>query len=795
MTAYQLHYTSSARGLSGYPGFQFVALSPGVPAAAERAVSRYLTYQLPPSAPAQPGAAEMARLPLAFGYTLEQEHPVLTLCRYSGRDYSGRAGNFFGHAIFAEPGDLKGLHPIEFWAAPWWAGSAETDPARDLPPLNRLSPGEAVDPAGVQVMLATGRDQAYLLLEELIGAVLHAMDKGTGRVVLVADDVGTIAMWIAAVSYSLPYSMISDLSFVTYSASPDQAPYRLIGTTHDVASRGLQGSHFDLDRLRGDAGDAPVSVYARSLVDSWRTGNLMRIDAICDLADLGAGHADGLPAAVFRDSASRLALSRDGEPVPDRDEPAVVQLIRQHASRFPGWLWTAFQNGEVSNFGLRLAAWRAASELLRTEIADLVGISCVTAALEQPAYRARLRDGGSLSPAAREQVRPRLYERLSAGTDLRDIAEVAEVATVAQVTLDREPLRRAARACAMVRVSSIGAAAVALPDVYATPFRLGVLDGLEAAPKDIREAALDPATCDWIGRRDWRAYPRVGRCVLMQGAPVHPRDRAAVADQFIALCEHVKTTVDEIREMLEKLWPGQAPSLSESQQLISSAGRIPGLDLGIRCQVASFSWPESERQPTKDDSRYRLIREIWFLLDQDENIRLAADAGLLVALYDLTAPGLAGVSAQELERLAGKASAELAADVIDRAVQTFMYVHPPVQAEILSSLPADTRAGLGAGIREQLLMVPSDDIAELARLAQLAISLNGKGTPFTALNERLARLLTDHGGTRHKELRRYQASIATSLDRMLWPPDEAGRKADSSSSLWRFRKPRQKEEP
>ena len=172
MTAYQLHYTSSARGLSGYPGFQFVALSPGTPAAAEHAVSRYLTYQPPPSAPSQPGPAEMARLPLAFGYAQEQGHPVLTLCRYSGRDYSGRFGNFFGHAIFAEPGDLKGLRPIEFWGASWWADTpSEPDLARDLPPLSRLWPGHATDPTGVQVMLAKGRDQAYLLLELLIDAV------------------------------------------------------------------------------------------------------------------------------------------------------------------------------------------------------------------------------------------------------------------------------------------------------------------------------------------------------------------------------------------------------------------------------------------------------------------------------------------------------------------------------------------------------------------------------------------------------------------------------------------------
>jgi GTPase-associated protein 1 len=798
LTAYQLHYTSSARGLSGYPGFQFVALSPGTPAAAEHAVSRYLTYQPPPSAPSQPGPAEMARLPLAFGYALERGHAVLTLCRYSGRDYSGRFGNFFGHAIFAEPDDLTGLRPVEFWAAPWWADTAaEPHLARDLPPLSRLWPGDATDPTAVQLVLAKGRDHAYLLLELLIDAVLQAMDKRAGRVVLVADDVNDVAMWIAAVSYSLPYSMTRDLSFVTYSASPEQAPYFMTGTTRDVASRGLQCRWFDLDRLRSDVDDVRVSGYARGLVDSWRTGNLMRIDAICDLADLGTGRA-GVKigalstAAAFRDSASLLALCRDGEPVSERDEPAVVQFIRQHASRFPAWLWTAFRDGTVSNFRLRLAAWRAASELLRTDIADPVGVSCVTAALQEPTYRARLRDGGSLSPSAREQVRPRLDKRLAAGTDLRDIAEVAELATVARVTVDHETLRDATSACAKTRVSSIGAAVLALPGAYAATFRLGVLDGLEAAPKAILEAALDPAACDWIGRQDWRAYPRVGRRVLMQQALAHPRDRVVVADQLIALCKHVRTTASEIKEMLEEIWAGQSPSPGDSQQLLSSAGKIPDLSRDVRCHVASFAWPPSDRQPTEDESRFRLIREVWFLLDLDESIRLAADAGLLMALYELKVPGLAGVSAQSLDRLASKASPELAAAVIDRAVQTTMYVPPKLQAEILSSLPADTGGGLGARIRDRLVMLPCDEVGDLARLAQAAVSLHEHGTSFTALNERLAGIVADHDSARFKELHRYDAPTATALDRLLWPGDETSQEA-GSPFFRRLFKPRNKE--
>ena len=334
---------------------------------------------------------------------------------------------------------------------------------------------------------------------------------------------------------------------------------------------------------------------------------------------------------------------------------------------------------------------------------------------------------------------------------------------------------------------------LALPDAYANPFRLGVLEGLEAAPKAIREATLDPVACDWIGQRDWRAYPQVGRRVLMQRALAHPRDRVVVADQLIALCEHVRTTADEIREMLEELWRGQSPSPGDRQRLLSSAGKIPGLGRDVRCQVASFAWPASDRRSTEDEPRYRLIREVWFLLEQDESLPLAADAGLLVALYDLKVPGLAGVSAQSLERLADKADPELAADVMARAVQTIMYVPPKIQAEILSSAPADSQAGLGVRVRELLVTSPCHDVADLVRLAKLAVSLHERGTPFAALNERLARIVTDDGGTRLEQLRRHDAPTATALDRLLWPPDDTSQEENSPFSFRRLFKPRNKE--
>src|SRR5262249_35901043 len=156
----------------------------------------------------------LAGFPTALAYGREGDYAVLVRCRYTGRDYSGRFGNFFGHALVATPPEMEGLRPIELWESPVWSGPAGQAPD--------LLPGEAFDPDSLVAWLT--RENAHVRLAAILDAVTTVLASGHGRVVLVAADAGLVARWIALVSYSLPAGLAARMSFTTYAADPESAP-------------------------------------------------------------------------------------------------------------------------------------------------------------------------------------------------------------------------------------------------------------------------------------------------------------------------------------------------------------------------------------------------------------------------------------------------------------------------------------------------------------------------------------------------------------------------------------------
>ncbi|QXJ20428.1 hypothetical protein AGRA3207_001141 [Actinomadura graeca] len=336
--AWQLHYTSARRGPTGRAGFQFVAETPGLPDGVRAGVTPYLSYRPPPDAPLSPDDAELDLFPVSLLYDRVDGRPLLLRCRYLGRDYSGRYGNFFAHAVVAEPAELEGLRPAELWHAPLWTGEPATGP--DLEELDELTPGAVLDPEALATWLAAGPGPApraagerpedpYATLARLVDAVAAVLRRGHGRVVLIAGDVELIARWIAVVSYSLPVAAAAGLSFVTYTADPDGAAQRLVGTTPDVwAAVRHHTSHAAAIDLRGGGTAAGPSRFARTVADCWRDADFAGLDALAELAHLDAGTPDG--------AAALLALCRGDASVTPGEEETAARLLARLGDAGPG---------------------------------------------------------------------------------------------------------------------------------------------------------------------------------------------------------------------------------------------------------------------------------------------------------------------------------------------------------------------------------------------------------------------------------------------------------------------------
>ncbi|WP_433173257.1 hypothetical protein [Actinoallomurus sp. CA-150999] len=679
---WRLTYTSAARGPTGRSGFQFVAMSPGTPPDVARAVTPYMTYHPPPGASSAPGPDELAGFPTALVYGREGTYAVLARCRYTGRDYSGRYGNFLGQAVVATPEEMAGLRPIEFWDSPLWdsalrdssledsslRGAAPRDslsrdtatgdsslwdvslrdspngesplrdaplrdaplrdaPLRDAPlrdatlrdatlrdaspggpspeesegdgasswdPSAGLPPGAAFDPESLVAWL--DGERAHDRLASVLDAVTTVLVAGHGRVVLVAEDAELIARWIAVVSYSLPAGMAAGLSFITYTADPEAAPYLVVGTVPAACPEG--GFRFDEPFVRPGT---PPGRFAQVIADCWRTGDLDGIDAVGEVigeeggsdpafpgegaaarVTSGASEGDhsgesgpvsppGGSAAGGSDGARRvspadgaapgtpdrsggvsrldgaaalLALCRGDTSVSAAEQQVAARLVRDQG--VPGWVRSAVPP-VLPAFGFDLTA----------ALADAVPEAaehCVRLALAEPGARRRL-------PAVRLRggLPKEFRTAIAEAADLGMLAGVVGLADRVGGAIDADGVVAAAAACARRGDGEVAAAIRATPGAWREAMVAGVVTGAESAPAAVRRAMLTPEACAALGDRDWTRAPRTGGLVLSACA-----DRLTATAGLIALEVH---GLPDLEELLGVLW-SEPPTVPECRWLV-----------------------------------------------------------------------------------------------------------------------------------------------------------------------------------------------------------------------------------
>ncbi|MFH9369008.1 GTPase-associated protein 1-related protein [Streptomyces anulatus] len=242
-TVAQLYYTSCERGLSGFAGFQFNAVSPGVTTEAMHTVESLAGYDPPRPLAESETPGQLAHCPVTLCFSPAPSGPAsgqgatLLHVRYVGRDSARRFGNYFAHALHAPSAEefaaaCGGRLAIEFWGSGVWTATESAHPR--LPPLGGdagpVPPGP-LDARAVGEFLAGQRHAEHL--EQLLAAAFQAVEGGPS-VVLVDRTTDRIAHWFAAVSFLLPPALARRLSFSTYMLRPTRGRHHLIGSVPEA---------------------------------------------------------------------------------------------------------------------------------------------------------------------------------------------------------------------------------------------------------------------------------------------------------------------------------------------------------------------------------------------------------------------------------------------------------------------------------------------------------------------------------------------------------------------------------
>lgn len=226
MRALQLHYTSCRKGQSGNAGFQTRASTPGLRPDEQREVERRGVYRPPRDASQEPTPEEIDRdFPRAFRYySLESGRRALTLCRYTGRDYSGRWGNFFAHTLVLENGEEPPLWPIDYYEWSGWQERLGPDEDTEQPPpplphaeLDGTAAAESFRFEELREFLREqpGRPE---LLAKMGRAVLSS--RQTSRAVVIRDSATNGLYWTACLQKLFPRPHAWSLTISTYQDDP-----------------------------------------------------------------------------------------------------------------------------------------------------------------------------------------------------------------------------------------------------------------------------------------------------------------------------------------------------------------------------------------------------------------------------------------------------------------------------------------------------------------------------------------------------------------------------------------------
>jgi GTPase-associated protein 1, N-terminal domain type 2/GTPase-associated protein 1, C-terminal domain/GTPase-associated protein 1, middle domain len=571
MAVLQLYYTSCERGLSGYAGFQFNAVTAGVDARLMRQVEQLTGYERPRDV--EPGAE-----PVDLCHRFDDATGVAVTAQvvYAGLDPSGRPGNYFAHALATtDPGhDLDGLRPVELWGSPVW----DTRPVdgTELPPLDGPPTGGPIDRFTVSDHLDAVPGATELLARLLTAAV----EAGAGGrpVVLRGATSEHNALWIAAVTYLLDDDAARRVSFATYTRRADRCRASLIGTVpdpeSDAATAALGGGYvvFDLVDGRHSAVEPHPAAHLLAAAGPLRAPAVWEqahrfapaaersLDAwhpVLAAVHLLDGLEPALPPADLEVVASWLAETvRGPAPLPSARTGAVLRALLERGN-------------ELASARLRalVGVARAAEDPGQIDLVEAVLLRRAVEALE--AGRPPDADTDPTTERGRKAA-ARTIAPLLGRRDPGRVLNALEWAKRAGIVLPADVLTRCGRDALGPAVEELAAggrlaAVCADAPTLAGPLVDGLAENLVKGATKRAVAVLGGPLGSLFGSADLRGHPKLRELLLIDDVAKH---RLAPLEALDAIAELRAQNPLSDPAVLRALWPEKRWSVEEAEGLL-----------------------------------------------------------------------------------------------------------------------------------------------------------------------------------------------------------------------------------
>ncbi len=318
MTAFGALYYTDCRpgeGLLGGAGFQFQAVSAGVPAPAAALVQRAALYD--PPVPWMRARRPVEDYPPSLAHCTDGAVYATAAGRYLGAEANGtREGNQFTHAITTDDITDYGLvRPAQLWGASWWA----TGPA----PTTTIDPVPGPPAPGAWTADAVrDRIAAAPRAADGLAALLSALQRLTAPprtpVLMVCADAAVAACWMAGATLLLPRDRALRVTFKIFAADARGGQHDVVVLHPDWAGPLAEHRGGDSGRVLFDLVDHRYATVEVTASARFWADRFLAADPF-DVAD-AVEHAAAL--ALARTPPGAVPAGRGGAAVP---EPAVPE--------------------------------------------------------------------------------------------------------------------------------------------------------------------------------------------------------------------------------------------------------------------------------------------------------------------------------------------------------------------------------------------------------------------------------------------------------------------------------------